>query len=314
MKRNFVLLIVALFLNSCFGEEETDLITSQVEIRQVDSMNFGEFTGIKDIMLYDDSYYLLAWGQSKLVKIVGGNIKSKSPGRGNEEGEFQSAPEKFTIADDIVYVLERDSHFINRYNLDLEPIDRIQIPADFPNGRSLNVVNDSLLVVSSLISVGNSLNLYTLNLDHIKSMTLTQEIGHVLWDVKYLSVNSDKIIVGYPFSGKVEILSYKGDLISNFDTGSEILNIQIPDFDKNENWIPDGVNYLSIQALNESSVMFFTPKNKDGLHEITLVDLEGSFIGNSFLEGTFQYIHAINGKLYGYNQETSMIEIFEVIQ
>jgi|GEM_PF-1839424 len=314
MKRKFLLLIGAFLISSCLGEKEGELITSQVEFRQINSIDFGEFSGIKDIILYDDSYYLLAWGQSKLIKMVDGKVKSMSPGRGNDLGEFQSVPEKFTIVNDTVYVLERDSRFINRYNLDLKPIDRIQIPLKFPSGRSLNIINDSLLVVSSLMTDGNSLNLYTLNLDHVKSLTLTQEIGHVLWDVKYLSVLSDNIIVGYPFSGKVEILSHKGNLLNYFDTGSEILNIQVPNFDKNENWIPDGVNFLSIQALNENSIMFFTPKNKDGLHEITLVDIKGTLIGKGFLEGTFQYIHAINGNIYGYNQETSMIEIFAVLQ
>ncbi len=311
MKRNFFLVIISLLIFSCSGEEEFTI--SQVEIRQIGSMDFGDFSGIKDMMLYDDSYYLLAWGQSKLVNMVNGKVNAISPGRGDDFGQFQSAPEKFTIVNDTVYVLERDSRYINRYNLNLNPIDRVQIPADLPNGRSINVVNDSLLVVSSLMGSGNNLNLYTLDLDHVKSFKLSQEIGHVLWDVKYMSVNSDKIIVGYPFSGKVEILSHKGNLIHKFNTGSEILSIQIPDLNKNEMWVPNGVNFLSIQALNENTVIYFTPKNRDGLHEIILTDFEGEFIGKSYLGGTFQYIHAVNGSIYGYNQETSIIEIFKVI-
>jgi len=59
--------------------------------------------------------------------------------------------------------------------------------------------------------------------------------------------------------------------------------------------------------------MFFTPENKKGIHEIYFVNSEGRLIGKSNLKGSFQYIHALGGKIYGYNQKTNMIEVFEVL-
>lgn len=314
------LILTILLLTSCTAEIKETSNTNLIELKQINSIPYGEYIDIKDIKLYDGAYYTIAWNQSKIVKIQNGKILSVSPGRGNNLGEFKSVPENLIVANDTVYVIERDSRFINRYSLDLEPIDRVKLPSKFPKSRTIDIVSDSLFVISSLIADQIGLHLYNLNLDHIRALKLNHKVGHILWDIKYISAVDDKIIVGYPFSGRVEILSYEGEQLNYFDTGTDILDIQVPNFrndnevrDRSDGKVPDGVSFLSIQALNEDYIIYFTPQNNNGEHEIYFVDFNGRLIGKSILKGTFQYIYAIEGKIFGYNQDTQKIEVFEVL-
>lgn len=283
-------------------------------MKLVESYKLEGIFGVKDIIKVYNDFYILSWGKNELLRVRNGRLESSATLSGDGSNTFKSTPQRLIEYNDLIYVLERDSRIVNRYNLDLEPIDQLKINAQFPKSRSLELIHDSLLVISSLLPNKYGLSLYDSNLNYLHSIDLNNEVGYDLWDIKDISVYDGKIIVGYPFSGRVEILKAQGELIKMFDTGTQILNIVLPSSNSVENddqSMPSSLNFLSIQALNSKNIIFFTPQREGKYHEIYFVDMEGELVGKAKLKWLFQFVHPLNSKIYGFNENTEMIEVYE---
>lgn len=301
-------------MSACNKKNEINKKLGLVELELEKTYDFDGIFGIKDIIKVSNDYYILSWGRDELLRVSNERLESSTSISGDGLSVFQSPPQSLIEHNNLIYVLERDSRTINRYNFDLDPIDQIKIDSQLPKRRSLELINDSLFAFSSLLPDKKGLSMYDSNLNYLYSIDLNNQVGFDLWDIKQFSAIDGKIIVGYPFSGRMEVLNFQGDLIKKFDTGTQILDINLPSSNLHENdspTVPIGLNFLSIQALDSNYLILFTPQREGKYHELYFLDMEGELIGKSHLEGHFQFIHPLNSKIYGFNQITENIEIYK---
>lgn len=305
MKYTFISLLLITVL-SC--QSPNTPILKPVELIFIGALNVNDLNGLRSISKLESEYIIVTYNPSS-IQLINESTSLRTQYQSGESTEFSNHPQAVLIVNDTVYVLETNSRFVNRYDLNIRPIDRILLPNSVPNAHTWNLYQDSLFVITSLELQDSGFHVIDKDFKSSNHVDLSQEIGHVLWDIKYISTIGNEIVIGYPFSGRVEVRTIDGTLTSEFDTGTHLLNIKIP----TKNIASPNLSYLSIQALKENIIMFLTPQINNEYHNLYFTDFAGEIIGIGTLNGKFQFINVIEDRIYGFNHDTKNIEIYEVL-